>query len=500
MLKLAGIFQDNMVIQRNKPIQVWGTGTPGTIVTVSLFTATADTMVCADGSWKIALQPLCAGAGYTLVASDTAESIVIQNVAVGEVWLAGGQSNMELALKDSENGIKISEEYSGKNIRFYQVPKCSMLDENQKEQEENSTWQIADNRNVGEMSAIAFYFASRLSETLHCIVGIIDCYWGGSSITCWMSREQLAKLESGKNYLENYAALVGEKSSQQYTKEMEEYNCAYQHWLKSTEEVKQKDPQASWKEIHKICGECPWPQPVGWQSPFRPNGLHETMIRRIAPYSLRGFLYYQGEEDVQRYADYSDMMLMLVKQWRMDWNDWNLPFLFVQLPMYLADGEKDDSYWALQREQQYIASMMIQNASMISLADCGEYDNIHPLDKKTPGERLFQLAKNLVYDKQGTITATAAQLFSDNGKLYVTFNHLHEKLVMQTANGCPFEISGEDNLFYPAKADVIHGNMLCISNPAVKFPSAVKYAWYNFGEAVLFTESGNPVSPFFKCV
>ena len=149
-----------------------------------------------------------------------------------------------------------------------------------------------------------------------------------------MSREQLAKLESGKNYLENYAALVGEKSSQQYTKEMEEYNCAYQRWLKSTEEVKQKDPQASWKEIHKICGECPWPQPVGWQSPFRPNGLYETMIRRIAPYSLRGFLYYQGEEDVQRYADYSDMMQMLVKQWRMDWNDWNLPFLFVQLPMY----------------------------------------------------------------------------------------------------------------------------------------------------------------------
>ena len=114
MLKLAGIFQDNMVIQRNKPIQVWGTGTPGTIVTVSLFTATADTMVCADGSWKIALQPLCAGAGYTLVTSNTAESIVIQNVAVGEVWLAGGQSNMELALKDSENGIKISEEYSGR--------------------------------------------------------------------------------------------------------------------------------------------------------------------------------------------------------------------------------------------------------------------------------------------------------------------------------------------------------------------------------------------------
>ncbi|MFR6586303.1 MAG: hypothetical protein ACLUSL_00040 [Ruminococcus sp.] len=98
---------------------------------------------------------------------------------------------------------------------------------------------------MGGMSAIAFYFASRLSETLHCIVGIIDCYWGESSITCWMSREQLAKLESGKNYLEKYTALVGKKSSRQYAKEMEEYNCAYQRWLKSTEEVKQKAPQAS---------------------------------------------------------------------------------------------------------------------------------------------------------------------------------------------------------------------------------------------------------------
>ncbi len=182
-----------------------------------------------------------------------------------------------------------------------------------------------------------------------------------------MSREQLAKLESGKNYLENYAALVGEKSSQQYTKEMEEYNCAYQHWLKSTEEVKQKDPQASWKEIHKICGECPWPQPVGWQSrAFRPNGLHEKMIWRIHLILALEFYTTREKKTCSGTQDYSDMMLMLVKQWRMDWNDWNLPFLFVQLPMYLADGEKDDSYWALQREQQYIASMMIQNAGMIS--------------------------------------------------------------------------------------------------------------------------------------
>ena len=118
MLKLAGIFQDNMVIQRNKPIQVWGTGTPGTIVTVSLFTATADTMVCADGSWKIALQPLCAGAGYTLVASDTAESIVIQNVAVGEVWLAGGQSNMELAVKMASRLLRNTVEKTYGFIRF----------------------------------------------------------------------------------------------------------------------------------------------------------------------------------------------------------------------------------------------------------------------------------------------------------------------------------------------------------------------------------------------
>ncbi len=500
MLKLAGIFKDNMVVQRNKPVIVWGTGTAGKTVTVSLHTSETDTVVSSDGFWKVSLKPLHSGDDYILKVSDTKDTVLIKNVAVGEVWLAGGQSNMELALRDSENGVQACEKYSGKNIRFYQVPKCPVLNDEQKEQEEKSTWNIADSQNVGEMSAVAFYFAERLSEKLDCIVGIIDCYWGGTSVSCWFSREMLEKLESGKKLIAEYAEKVGDKSANQYELEMNEYNKQYNNWLQNTEKVKKENPSASWKEIHNLCGDCPWPQPSGWQSPFRPNGLYESMIKRIVPYSLKGFIYYQGEEDVQRYESYCDMMYMLVRQWRTDWNDWNLPFLFVQLPMYIADGETDDRKWAMQREQQYMASMMIQNSAMISLADCGEYDNIHPVDKKTPAERLSMLAESMVYGNGKTITPTVSGIYSENSRLYISFDNLDDELTIRCTNSFPFEIAGKDGKFYNAETVVFNGSMLCAESPEVKYPCCIRYAWYNFGEASLFTKSGYPVPPFSESI
>lgn len=342
MLKFAGIFKDHMVLQRCKPISVWGIGTPGTEVSVSLHTSKSIIKVKEDGTWKVALAPLQAGTDYTLNAVCGKEKITVKDVAIGEVWLDGGQSNMELPLINSENGREICKAYNGSKIRFYQVPKCPVMNDLQKQQEKESRWNIADSENVGNMSAVAFYFASYLAEKLDCVIGIIDCYWGGTSIACWMSIPQLKKLTSGKNMLEEYIELVGDKSAEQYAAEMREYDTEYRQWQKKVDDLKLGNPDISWKEIHEECGECPWPQPVGWQSPFRPGGLYETMIQRIAGFSIKGFIYYQGEEDVQRFECYCDMMQMLVTQWRMDWNDWQLPFLFVQLPMYIAEGETDD--------------------------------------------------------------------------------------------------------------------------------------------------------------
>ena len=183
-LKLAAIFKDFMVVQRNRPITVFGTGVPKTVVTVSLHTSFSKTVVAADGTWCATLPPLAAGIDYVLTVSDGTTEEQRKQVAVGEVWLAGGQSNMELALRDSADGVAVSKAYTGTQIRFYQVPKRAVLDETHQQLEAQSAWKIAAAENVGDLSAVAFYFAKRLAQKMDCVIGIVDCYWGGTSIAC----------------------------------------------------------------------------------------------------------------------------------------------------------------------------------------------------------------------------------------------------------------------------------------------------------------------------
>lgn len=500
MFELAAIFKDHMVVQREKPITVFGTGTPGEKLRITLSSSKAVTAVKSDGTWGVSLHPLSAGEGYELKASSAEHTITIQDVAVGEVWLDGGQSNMELALNDSENGIEIAQSYIGDKLRYYQVPKCAVLDNEQQKQARNSAWHIADKYNVGRMSAVAFYFAQKLASRMDCVIGIIDCYWGGTSVSCWMSNTQLEKLVAGQKLISDFKLAVGDKTEEQYMSELKAYRKSCNDWIQRTDNLRREHPDISWCEIHERCGNYPWPEPIGWQSPFRPNGLYETMIKPVAPYTLRGFIYYQGEEDVQRYSCYCDMMQLLVQQWRSDWNDWNLPFLFVQLAMYTADGEEDDRSWAFQREQQLFAAKSIQNSGMVSIADCGEYDNVHPVDKKTPGERLATLAQEMVYQNKTVKTPTADYIYSDGKKLFICFTPTTEKLILRDTERPAFEIAGMDGAYVPAQVSLLEGNILCAQSEKVDTPQALRYAWYNYGEATLFTEGGTTISPFRKTI
>lgn len=306
----------------------------------------------------------------------------------------------------------------------------------------------------------------------------------------------MQSVAAGQKQLADYKAEVGAKTPEQYAAEMRAYEADYQKWQANIDACRAENPNVTWKELHERCGECPWPQPTGWQSPFCPNNLHRTMIQRVAPYTLRGFLYYQGEEDVSRYEGYSDMMIALVKQWRMDWNDWSLPFLFVQLPMYLAIDTEDDKKWAMQREQQAIAAAMLKRVGMISMTDCGEFDNIHPLDKETPGTRLALLAEQMVYGTGEEWTPTVQQMYSDGTALYLVFDHVADGLVIHASEPETCQIAGADGVYYPAKAEVLHANIVRVSADAVNCPQSVQYAWYNYGEATWFTQSRVPVPSF----
>jgi sialate O-acetylesterase len=223
------------------------------------------------------------------------------------------------------------------------------------------------------------------------------------------------------------------------------------------------------------------------------------MVRRVAPFALSGFLYYQGEEDDPRAVDYRDMLYYLIDQWRSDWDDDTLPFLLVQLPMYASREEVEAGQpaknWCVIREAQYRASVTIANTGLAVIIDCGEYDNIHPLDKQTVGFRLALQALKFSYGKKidadGPIFSSAQ---TEGDAIRVSFLHTESGLEFR-GRGEGFEVAGADGVYYPAQA-VIDGSTVVARSTKVSSPERVRYAWIKYGPTPLFNKNGLPAMPF----
>jgi sialate O-acetylesterase len=222
------------------------------------------------------------------------------------------------------------------------------------------------------------------------------------------------------------------------------------------------------------------------------------MIRRAAPYSLKGFLYYQGEEDDLRAADYRQMMYYLIGQWRSDWLDERLPFLFVQLPMYASredvEAGSPPRHWCLMRESQYLASLDIANTGLAVIIDCGEFDNIHPFDKQTVGFRLALQALKKVYGKDieanGPIFAWAQ---NEGGSISLHFDNAVCGLEFR-GEALGFEVAGAKGPYYPALAMIDH-NCVILRSDKVDEPKRARYAWTKFGPTPLYAKNGLPAMP-----
>lgn len=500
MFTKASVFSHHMVLQRDKAIPIWGTARPGAEICVTLDGYTTTSTADKNGNWFLSLRARGAGGPYTLRMQSEGSVLQCEDVYIGEVWLAGGQSNMEMALQDCKNGKREVADSQHPNIRFYNVPQCATADEQQAQWETQSSWQVCSPETSAHMSAVAYFFARQLAETQGVAIGIIDCYWGGTSISCWMSRAQLERTRAGQEYLTRYAALVGDKTEEQYAAEMAAYNAKYQAWCARVEARREENPDIRWVALNAECGVCPWPQPAGKDSPFRPAGLYETMLRRVCPYGLRGFLYYQGEEDIEHYATYADMMIYLIDQWRTDWQDDRLPFLFVQLPMYCSreeyEAHQDSKQLALLRDQQMKVCRTVAKTGLAVLTDCGEFDNIHPLDKQTVGFRLALQARKKVYGDEVAADAPVFARAESNGKkMQVWFRHTEGCLNVRGDMLEGFELADDNGVFYPARGNVT-ADYVTLECDAVPIPRYVRYAWTNFGLANLYGASGLPAAPF----
>lgn len=499
MLKPAALFTDGAVLCRNKEIRVFGEADSGAEITVSLLDRNGHILgeaACQsrDGRFLAALSPQAARTGCKLVIRAGEEQAEAADVAIGEVFLAGGQSNMELELRNAEEGPGIIGHYSDPLLRFFNVPKIATEGPDHRKANDETRWRSIRPGQGGENSAVAYFFAAKLREKMPDIpVGIIGCYWGGTSVTCWMEEETLRTCAEGRRYLNEYAARCAGKTMEAWLEEDRVFWDTINAWNRAVADYQQAHPDAPWKEVEGVCGPAPWNPPAGPGSPFRPAGLAATMVREIAPVTLTGVLYYQGEQDAGATDQYDVLMKLLISSWRDLFREKTLPFLFVQLPMWLDWDAEDMRSWAKIRLAQARARDEMPGTGMVCLLDQGEYGNIHPTAKRPVGERLAELAGAMLYGG-GEVSPRATGKETDGSTLVISFSAPVTTRDGQEAN--LLEIAGEDKQYVSAKAE-IRGNTLILSADGLGCPAYARYAWTDWSDRVnLSGMNGLPLEPF----
>lgn len=496
--RVAAVFSDNMVLQREKNVKVFGEGADGDVVFVSFLGKTVSAKV-KNNRWTATLPPMKACTNQTMTVCCGERKKEFVNVAVGEVWLAGGQSNMEFELQNCKGGKDVLTGDENPGVRFYYTQKNAYMDEHFYEAERNSGWSEFGEESARAWSAVGYFFARKLAKETGVIVGVIGCNWGGTSASAWMDRETLLEDIELRTYVDEYEEAIRGKSVEQQMAEYHEYEAYDAEWNTRAAACYEKNPNLSWAEVLELCGENKWPGPMCCINPFRPAGLYECMLKRVLPYTLRGFIYYQGESDDHKPNMYAKLLSRMISRWREEWEDDTLPFLMVQLPMHRYEADPDYKHWCLIREAQMKVFDTVKNTGIAVILDCGEFNEIHPKDKVPVGERLALQALYSVYGKATKEEAFGPiykETIKDGNQLLVEFDYARDGIDIRD-DGSGFEIAGEDGVYYSAVARLTEQpNVLMVSSECVEQPMMVRYCWTNYGKVNYFGKNGIPMAPF----
>ena len=445
-ITLPRLVGDNMVLQRNTEVNLWGEATPSKKVTITTswndqtYRTTADK----DGKWAVKVATTEAGGPYTITISD-GEKVVLNNILLGEVWICMGQSNMEMPVKGFdrqpvENSLDyiLSASQMENKIRMFEVERARSFEDLD---DCKGQWQVAAPASVAEMSATAYFFAYNLAMGVDIPIGIINTSWGGTRVESWMPQSALED-------------------------------------ILSKEQIEHK------KTVHSI----------------KPTELYCGMIAPIRNFSARGFLWYQGCSNLGDNDHYDTMMARMVEQWRKDWGDEQnaMPFYYVMIAPYIYDGSNDTAY-PLFVENQVRALSKIPNSGMAATTDIGEERCIHPAQKFEVGQRLAALALQQTYGQLGfepKAPQMAAYSIKD-GKAVITLSNCELGLTPWYGEAVEgFEIAGADKVFHKAEATITARQEVTVSSPEVKQPVAVRYSFRNFAPGNLKNVYGIPAVPF----
>lgn len=477
-VKLPAVIGDNMVLQRDLPLPIWGTADPGESVTVTIGEESRSTTAGADGRWLVRLSPL-KRSGPVAVSVVGNNSIDLENVLLGEVWVCSGQSNMEMPVKLSNNPEEEIAAADYPKIRMFSA-KHTVADEPQADVE--GRWVECSPENIPGFSAVAYFFGGKLQEMVGRPVGLVKSAWGGTPAESWTSREALAADGELAPIRERWAHLL-----ESHPERMKEY----------------REKLAAWKtaaEAAKAAGEKPTRQPrppLGPNHPHRPSSLYNGMISPLVPFAIRGAIWYQGESNAKRAYQYRKLFSTMIQDWRNNWDQGDFPFLFVQLAnFYERAAEPGESNWAELREAQTMA-LSLPNTGMAVTIDIGEAKDIHPRNKQDVGVRLALAAGAVAYG-QGIIPSGPMYKSAtiESGRVRLYFDHVGGGLSTEGKGGLRgFAIAGEDRKFVWANAE-IDGDSIVVSSADVAEPVAVRYGWANNPDCNLYNEAGLPASPF----
>ncbi len=464
-LSVAMLFCDGMVLQRDKEISIWGTAAPGTAVSASISDANGNVLTdgkaeaTADGNYMIKCSALSANRDCTLNITAAEESITISDVMIGDIWLAGGQSNMEFFMKYDKDWESLKNEPANPNIRMFNVPQVAFEGHTTHSPEGRGYWFTKEDNGFQFFSAPGYAFAKNIQPTIDVPVGIIGCNWGGSSACTWVSRDVLNTPELDY-YLKEYddaIAGIDEEVLRKNSMEAWAFEESAQHGADFEPLMYGRD--RDWQEqfLKNHAGE-----PVVPMGPYnfnRPAGLYTHMLRKLIPYAIKGVIWYQGESDCgERSHTYHTLFSALINSWRKEWND-DFPFIFVQLAPFgkwLECG--NDDYKIVRSKQEQVAET-VKDAYVTSIMDIGSYYDIHPKTKQEVGRRLALLAlghvynQNILCDSPKFTTATYK-----NGQIIVTFKHADGLHISNTGSTIVIEIDGWK--YEPSKVEAIDDRLV----------------------------------------
>jgi sialate O-acetylesterase len=442
--QLASIFQDHAVLQREKPIVIWGSADPGEHMAVAFGGQTVPVTAGADGKWSVTLDAQDAnGSGADLTVAGKSV-ITLHDVVIGDVWICSGQSNMEFTVEAHdgiygvENAASEVSSASYPSIRQFKVARRAAEGA---VPDVKGDWKTCTPETVGQFTAVGYFFARDLTDRLNVPIGIINISWARTPIEAWMNPEALAAFPGFSNG-------------------------------------------------HPAPGAA-----AGVEDPWVPSSLFNGMVSPLLQLGVKGMVWYHGESNVGHAADYARQFPALITGWRGRFGQGDLPFIWVQLANYSPHEVQPGEPWAYLREAQSKALALPMTGQAVAI-DIGEAGNVYPRNKQEVGRRVALIAKALVYgfavDYSGPVFDKAA---AAGGTMRVHFLFAGEGL---TASGKPlqsFELAGADKVFHPASAN-ISGDSVIVRSNAVPNPVAVRYAWRNAPEANLFNGAGLPAAPF----